>query len=267
MNNFGFIGCGNMASAIINGVINSGTLDAKQITAYDINKNATGNMLKNHAINIATDIEELCAKSDFIVLAIKPHFFSQVLSENNKFFAGKKIISIAAGISYNDLVEMLPKTCNILRVMPNTPALVSQGVTALCDNTSFDNESKQIAFDIFSCLGYAFWIDEKFIDGVIGVSGSGPAYCFMFIEALADAGVREGLTRDLAYTLAAQTLKGSAEMVLKTKEHPAKLKDNVCSPGGTTIEAVYHLENSGFRSAVQNAVRFCAQKSRDMSKK
>ena len=177
------------------------------------------------------------------------------------------MISIAAGWTISRLAAALEGSgATYLRAMPNTPAMVGEGMTAICDDTTFDADDFDFAKGIFEAVGRTVVLPEKLFDGVIAISGSSPAYVFMMIEAMADAGVREGIPRSYAYEMAAQTLLGSALMVLQSGTHPAELKDAVCSPAGTTIEAVEMLERKGFRSAVMDAMKACADKSREMSK-
>ena len=264
-NKLGFIGCGNMATALITGIIGRVMPVAEDIIAYDTNHA----MLKEKSSKIgfypANSIEELCHLSDRVVLAVKPNIIPTVLRENKDRLSGKAVVSIAAGIPTKSLSEGLPNS-RVLRVMPNTPALVGEGATALCkDTTSFTDEEKQWAEKLFSSVGIAIWVEERLMDAVVGVSGSGPAYVFMFIEALADGGVSEGLPRDVAVKLATQTVIGSGKMLMETGKHPGELKDMVCSPGGTTIAAVASLEGAGFRSSVIEAVIACAKKSRELA--
>ena len=180
---------------------------------------------------------------------------------------GKAVLSIAAGWTVDMLEKALEGTgATWLRVMPNTPALVGEGMTALCDDTTFSQEDFDFCKGIFDAIGKTKILPERLFDGVTAISGSSPAYVYMMIEAMADAGVREGLPRACAYEMAAQSVLGSALMVLSSGTHPAALKDNVCSPGGTTIEAVAELEKDGFRNAIMEAMRVCAEKSRKMSR-
>ena len=201
-----------------------------------------------------------------IILAVKPYVLGSVLQQLRPVLNGtKSILSIAAGWTVSRLREALAGTeAAYLRVMPNTPALVGEGMTALCDDTTFSEEDFRLAKGIFDAVGRTVVLPERLFDGVIAISGSSPAYVYMMIEAMADAGVREGLTRSCAYEMAAQSVLGSALMVLQTGEHPASLKDAVCSPGGTTIDAVVELERKGFRAAIMDAMKACADKSRSM---
>ena len=174
------------------------------------------------------------------------------------------MISIAAGQTMENIERLFGKNIKLVRSMPNTPALVLEGATGVCFNEKISDEDKKTAMDIFSSFGIAREVPESMIDAVIGVSGSSPAYVFLFIEAMADAAVAEGMPRAQAYELAAQSVLGSAKMVLETGKHPGELKDMVCSPAGTTIEAVRVLEKEGFRSAVMEAIKACVKKAREM---
>jgi pyrroline-5-carboxylate reductase len=189
-----------------------------------------------------------------------------VLNSFGASLNGKALISIAAGKSVCELTALVPLDCRILRVMPNTPAMIGEGMTALCSNSTFTDEERESAQRIFGAVGRFEWVSEGLIDAVTAVSGSGPAYVFMVIEAMADGGVREGLSRALAVKLAAQTVLGAAKMVLDTGLHTAALRDMVCSPGGTTIDAVYALEEGGLRASLIKAIEVCAEKSRKLSK-
>ena len=202
-----------------------------------------------------------------IILAVKPHYIRGVIDDVRPALNGKAVISIAAGWTVDMLADALEDTgATYLRVMPNTPAMVGEGMTALCDDSTFSKDDFAFAKGIFDAVGRTVILPERLFDGVIAISGSSPAYVFMMIEAMADAGVREGLPRACAYEMASQAVLGSALMVLSSGTHPASLKDAVCSPGGTTIEAVEELERKGFRSAIMDAMKACADKSREMSK-
>jgi len=260
----GFIGCGNMAEALIMGIANR-LMPAGDIVAYAPNQEKLAEKAKRIGFLPAKSLKELCATASRVVLAVKPNVIPQVMREVRDDLAGKAVISVAAGVSTKKLRDGLPAS-RVLRVMPNTPALVGEGATALCrDTTNFTDAEKQWAEELFSAVGTAIWVDERLMDAVVGVSGSGPAYVFLFIEALADGGVREGLPRDVALKLAAQTVIGAGKLLVESQKHPGELKDMVCSPGGTTIEAVASLEKDGFRGAVIDAVRACAKKSRELA--
>ncbi len=262
----GFIGTGNMANAIIKGIIRGG-YDPDYIYAYDIDAEKLENTSKNNGIKALNSNVAILQQAEIIFLAVKPQIYPTLLSEIKDFITYDHIIiSIAAGISTNYIHDKLDKSFNVIRIMPNTPALIGEGVISICKNDNISHETYAYIKDLLSCLGTIEIIDEKLINAVIGISGSGPAYVFMFIEALADGGVMMGLSREQAYRMAAQTLIGSAKMYLETKIHPGELKDMVCSPSGTTIEAVYTLEKQQFRASIIEAVKVCAQKGEELSK-
>ncbi len=264
----GMIGTGNMGSAILRGIVDAGYVKASQITAFDVSKRRTNELLEDiPGILIARDCKEVAERADLVILAVKPLYVQEVIDEIHPFLSGKAVLSIAAGWTVSMLENALRGTgAAWLRVMPNTPALVGEGMTAICDNTTFSQEDFDYAKGIFDAVGKTRVLPERLFDGAVAISGSSPAYVYMMIEAMADAGVREGIPRTYAYEMAAQSVLGSALMVLSSGTHPAALKDAVCSPGGTTIEAVAVLEKTGFRSAVMDAMKACADKSRKMSR-
>ncbi len=264
----GFIGAGNMGSAILRGLIAAEYLTADDMAICDLNARRLEELSDEYPGLTCTESDvELAEMCDMIVLAVKPFFMAEVIDHIRDELNGKAVISIAAGWSVEQLTGALDgsgATC--LRVMPNTPAMVGEGMTALCEDTTFSEEDFEFAKGIFDSVGRTVVVPEHLFDGVIAISGSSPAYVYMMIEAMADAGVKEGLYRNTAYELAAQAVLGSALIVMQSGTHPAALKDAVCSPGGTTIEAVAELERKGFRAAIMDAMKVCAQKSRDMSK-
>lgn len=257
-----------MGSAIIRGVVADGFVKAAQVVIYDTSRKRMEELAgEMSGLQTASSGLELAHRCDMIVLAVKPHLLQGVLDEIRPALYGKGIISIAAGWTVSMLAEALEGTgATYLRVMPNTPAMIGEGMTALCDDSNFSKEDFAFAKGIFDAVGRTVILPERLFDGVIAISGSSPAYVFMMIEAMADGGVKEGLPRACAYEMAAQAVLGAALLVLSSGTHPAALKDAVCSPGGTTIEAVEELERKGFRAAIMGAMATCAQKSRDMSK-
>lgn len=262
----GFIGAGNMATAIIGGMIAQQFLPPQDICIFDISQQQTAKVKTQYGIQAAESQKELVEACEFIVLAVKPVYMKDVLTQAAHYAHGKKFISIAAGWTVDMLTNALqePNT-KILRCMPNTPLMVGEGFTALCEETSFSKDDLAWVKSLFDSLGSAAILPERLFDAIIGVSGSSPAYVFVFVEALIDAGIRLGLPRDIATKACEQTVLGAAKMLLETGEHPAKLKDMVCSPGGTTIEAIATLEKNGFRHAVIDAATACAAKSKAMS--
>ena len=256
----GIIGGGNMARAIVLGLLANKTKPENIFVSDKDEKKLTE--LQRFGVKVGANGEAI-KFADVLILAVKPNIFPAVLPECKNYTG--LIISIAAGISTDYIKSFLGDSARVVRVMPNTPALVSAGMTAVCKNGATE-EDISVTLKIFSSLGETVALDEDYIDAVVGVSGSGPAYVFTLIEAMADGGVLKGLTRSDAIKLAAQTVLGSAKMVLETGNHPAELRDAVCSPGGTTIEGVAELEKSGFRNAVISAVSACTEKSRLLKK-
>ncbi len=256
------IGCGNMASAIIGGLIGKDVLKPGEITASDKLEAARKKIRSSYDVKTVDD-NKLCVKgADIVLLAIKPNVFSAVAPELKGNVDDKLVISIMAGKTIAQLEEGLGKNVKIVRVMPNTPALVGEGMMAFCPNENVNEEEIQTVEAILSACGKCERVPETMMSVVTSLSGSSPAYVYMFIEAMADAAVADGMPRSQAYQFAAQTVLGSAKMVLETGRHPGDLKDMVCSPGGTTIEGVVKLEEKGFRTAVIEAVRACTDKAK-----
>lgn len=262
----GFIGAGNMAGALIRGTVQNGVLPPEQVFVYDIDSRKSGDIQKQLKVHSCESIEALISACDMLLLAVKPNVVSGILDAQRSALAGKALISIAAGWTVDMLRERLDDTTRLLRVMPNTPALCGNGMAAFSLSHSLSIEESAFAEKLFRALGRQAWVPDDQMDAVTGLSGSSPAYAYLFIEALADGGVYCGLTRPQALEMAAQTLKGAAEMVLETGLHPGALKDMVCSPHGTTIAGVHALEEKGFRGAVMDAVIAGFEKSREMSK-
>lgn len=263
----GFIGGGNMAFAIAGGVISGGLVNAEDITVNDTNEAAL-KKFEDIGIKTSCDVSALM-NCNYIVLAVKPYIIPVVLKMLRTDFADKikntVFISIAAGISVSSIKEKLGSDAKVVRIMPNTPALVGAGMSVIAKalppitDKEFENVKK-----IFDSVGETEIMPEDMLNAVIAISGSSPAYIFMLIEAMADASVRDGIPRDTAYRLAAQSVLGSAKMILETGKHPAELKDMVCSPKGTTIEAVAQLEAAGFRNAIISAMKKCTDKANNI---
>ena len=256
----GFIGIGNMGYAMLKGAAKE--IEISKLTYTDMNKERLEWVKCQTGVDYVEDNNACVSKSKYIILAVKPKFYSQVLDEINQFITSEKIlISIAPGIEISWIKSKLDNNAKVVRAMPNTPALVGEGQTAICySQDEYSSKEKEMINKFFTSFGKVTVIEEKLMDSVVPISGSSPAYVFMFIEALADGGVKFGLSRQQAYEMAAQTVLGSAKMVLETMEHPGVLKDQVCSPGGTTIEAVAELEKNGFRSAILEAMDKCYKK-------
>lgn len=261
--NFGIIGCGNMGSAILSGALESGAISSDQVFVYDINP-AMMEKASSLGVNLCTCNEDVCTKSDVILLAVKPQNASEALLQTKKALAGKGLLSIVAGVTVDRLHAMTDSDPRILRIMPNTPAMVFAGAFALCSDNNMTNDEIALATELFESIGIIEWVPEKLIDAVCGLSGGGPAYAAMFIEAMADGGVKQGLPRATAYRLAAQTVMGTAKMILELGIHPGELKDMVTSPGGTTIEGCEALEKGGMRYAVIDCINVATEKSKKL---
>lgn len=266
----GFIGAGNMGGAIIKGIVNKKTAEAGSITVYDKNTDTLSKLKAELGIKPAESVSEAC-RADILFLAVKPNVIYSVIDEIKNYIDKHNtvIVSIAAGQSIERLTNAFKcDTIKLVRVMPNTPALVGEGMTAVSLNKIMQSEENRedaaYIISLFDGLGRAEVVPEGLMDTVTGVSGSSPAYIFMLIEAMADAAVLGGMPRNQAYTFAAQSVLGSAKMVLEMGKHPGELKDMVCSPAGTTIEAVKVLENNGFRGTVIDAIDACIKKSASM---
>lgn len=260
----GFIGNGNMGRAIIDGAVSSKSLAASDIIISDIDKDGLDIMHRIYGVSVTTD-NKSAAKADILFLSVKPNVLYKVIEEIKETVSESTlIVSIAAGQSIEKIEAAFGKKVKLVRVMPNTPALVGEGMAALAPNENVSEEEKKKILNIFESFGRAEIVPEYLMDTVTAVSGSSPAYVFMFIEAMADAAVMGGMPRNQAYTFAAQSVLGSAKMVLETGKHPAELKDMVCSPAGTTIDAVGVLEAEGFRSAVIKAMMACMEKSKKL---
>lgn len=261
----GFIGCGNMASAMMGGIVKNQICSPKEITVHDLLPAAVERVQSAYDVTPASSNQAVVEQSQIIVLAVKPQFYEDVIREIAPSVQENQIIvTIAPGKTLAWLGEVFGKELPIVRTMPNTPAMVGEGITAVCPNENVAPEMLDSVLKMLGGFGKAEVIPERLMDAVVAVSGSSPAYIFMLIEAMADAAVAEGMPRQQAYTFASQAVLGSAKMVLETGKHPGELKDMVCSPAGTTIEAVQVLEETGFRSSVMQAMRVCAKKSRSM---
>lgn len=261
----GIIGFGNMAEAILGGILNAGFVSKEDVTASGKDEAMLQKASEKYGIHVEADNKKVVADADVVLLSVKPQILADVISEiKDVCTADKLIISIAAGKSLQFLEENFGSARKIVRCMPNTPALVGEGSTGICFSDDVSANEKEYALNLFSCVGKAQEVPEKLMDVVVGVSGSSPAYVFMFIEAMADAAVEMGMPRAQAYTFAAQAVMGSAKLLLETGKHPGELKDMVCSPGGTTIAAVRVLEEKGMRAAVMDAVIKCTERSKEL---
>lgn len=262
----GFIGAGQMARALARGFVAAGLAKPEQFVAYDPVAAAGESFAKEvGGAKLAHSNVEVAKQADVLFLATKPQSMPAVFGELGGKLTGKLVISIAAGITLAKLCEGLQAE-RVVRVMPNTPALVGKGASAYALGTGATSSDGELVGKLLGAVGRAYCVEEKLLDAVTGLSGSGPAFVYVIIEALSDGGVRMGLPRDVAAALAAQTVLGSAQMVLETGEHPAVLKDKVASPGGTTIAGLQALEQHGLRSALIAAVEAATKRSAELGK-
>ena len=262
------LGAGMMGGALARGLVQAGAMPSSGLRLFDTHK------AKADALAAALGVGALAADTsdsaistaDLILIAVKPPMVAEVLAQISPTLSPHQlVVSIAAGIRLATMEALLPGGIPVVRAMPNTPCLVGCGATALCRGASATEEHMSLAQSLFASVGLSVEVPERLMDAVTGLSGSGPAYVYLMIEALADGGVKEGLTRDTARLLAAQTVMGAAQMVLSSDQHPAQLKDNVTTPGGTTIAALHVLERAGIRTALIDAIQAAAERSRELS--
>ncbi len=254
------IGTGNMGQALVTGFLRKGVLKPNEIRLYDIDENKAAAFSKKTGCELKESAIEAVDKADYVLISVKPQVFNQTMEGiSHRLSISTVVISVAAAISVSQIQGFLKKSAPVVRVMPNTPALAGAGVSAICFENIGDKQQEQIV-SMFKTCGMVIPCDEQTLDAIGSVSGTGPAYVMLFIEALADAAVKLGISRNVAYEIAAMTVYGSGKLVIETGLHPAVLKDQVCSPGGTTIEGVMSLEKNGFRSAIHEAVDAAAQK-------
>jgi pyrroline-5-carboxylate reductase len=261
----GFLGTGNMAEALIKGLIGAGVVEPAQIHGSDPRRERCDEMRARYAIHATTSNAEVVAASEIVVLSVKPQILPRVLDEIAPHLKPSAlVISSAAGVPVCAIEPRLPEGTRVVRTMPNTPALVGAGATAIAAGQHAKDDDVEATRRIFDAVGKTVVLDETQLDAVTGLSGSGPAYVFLIIEALSDAGVKVGLSRYNAQALAAQTLLGSAKLLIETNEHPGRLKDMVTSPGGTAIAGLHTLEAGGLRTTLINAVEAATQRSREL---
>ncbi|HBT77554.1 MAG TPA: pyrroline-5-carboxylate reductase [Planctomycetaceae bacterium] len=273
----GFIGTGQMATALASGLINKDVVDASKIFGFDVYDVSATRFRTNTGGTLLGTAHEVLAQCDIVFLGVKPYQMGQLLgdlsthddirrSRNPNITAGKIIVSIAAGIQLATYMKYLGNQVALVRVMPNTPCLIGEAASGYCLSPAITRDDADLVKGLLETVGVAVEVTESLMDAVTGLSGSGPAYVFTMIEALADGGVKMGLPRDIALRLAAQTFKGAAQMVLATGDHPAVLKDRVTSPGGTTITGLAALEEAGFRHALIHAVESATHRSAELGK-
>lgn len=267
MRKTGFIGAGTMAEAIFGRMFKQDLTAPSQIIGADLNPERLAHLADVYGIHTTTDNKACARESKLLFLSVKPGALYGVIQEiRGEVRPDTVVVSIVAGQSISRIEEAFGRPVKLIRAMPNTPALVGEGMTALTPNDQVTEVEFVAVSTVFDCMGRWETVPESLMDAVTGVSGSSPAYVFLLLEAMADAAVAEGMPREQAYRFAAQAVLGSAKMALETGLHPGALKDQVCSPGGTTIEAVALLEEGGLRSAVIRAQRACTAKSREMGK-
>ncbi|HVU08087.1 MAG TPA: pyrroline-5-carboxylate reductase [Verrucomicrobiae bacterium] len=261
----GFLGAGKMATALAKGFVRAEIVFPREIIAGDLFNVARSHFSKETGAKAVASNAEVLKFANVLILAVKPDQAAAVLSElHDDFTKQHLLISIAAGVTISKLENLLPADARVIRVMPNTPALVGEAASAFALGKNATVADGEIAKKLLSAVGVAFQVKEPLLDAVTGLSGSGPAYVYQFIEALSDGGVAAGLPRDIATKLAAQTVLGAAKMVLETGQHPGALKDQVTSPGGTTIEGLHALEKGKLRATVMSAVRAATEKSKKL---
>jgi len=265
----GFVGGGNITEALVKGLLSSSLVASKDLFISDLISDRLEYLSKEYKVKTTGDNRELVQKSEILVLAVKPQAVKKVLeSFSDLVDSNKTIISVAAGISIKLIEDTLDverkKKISVIRTMPNTPALVQEGATAICGSEHSSKLDIEIAHHIFTAIGQTVDIEEIHMDAVTGLSGSGPAYIFMIIEALSDAGVKVGLSREVSNILTIQTILGSAKLARDSGKHPGELKDMVTSPGGTTISGLHMLEEGGIRNALMNAVEMATQRSKEL---
>ncbi|MCA9580985.1 MAG: pyrroline-5-carboxylate reductase [Myxococcales bacterium] len=262
-----FLGAGNMAGALIRGLLHAGASKATDILATDVRSERLAELAEKHGIGTDADNRAAVAWADVLVLSTKPQVFPRLLSELEGIVDGSKlVVSIAAGVPIAAIEKRLGQGVRVIRVMPNTPALVDAGATAIAAGSHATKEDIALVKAIFDNVGITVVLDESAMDAVTGLSGSGPAYIFMIIEALADAGVKVGLHRETAQRLAAQTVMGSAKLLIDTGEHPGRLKDMVTSPGGTAIAGLHTLEEGSLRTTLMNAVESATNRAKELGR-
>ena len=264
----GFLGGGAMAEALIAGILKKELLPCSQISVSDVSNTRLTYLHEKYSVVVLNDNRALVTGTDIVILAVKPFIVEKILLEAKDLFTPyKMLISIAAGLKTSYVEEIIGVPVPVVRVMPNTPALIGAGISAIAAGKYADRQAEQKAVAVFSAVGKTVLLQESLMDSVTGLSGSGPAYMYLILEALSDAGVRMGLPRDVATLLSAQTMLGAAGMVLETGEHTAVLKDRVTTPGGTTVAGLFELEEAGVRSALMKAVEAATIRSRELSGK
>ena len=260
----GIIGCGKMGSALVKGAIKENAIDGQKVMVIDLVPELAQKLSNDIGATVAKTNDDLIKNADAILLCVKPQDMISLTDSFNKERSSKLFISIAAGIKIDDLEKSLKNDDRVIRVMPNTPAMIGQGASAQSKGKNATESDAEFVSKILNAVGISIEVPEKQLDAVTGLSGSGPAYIYTVIEALADGGVLVGLPKEKALTLAAKTVIGAAKMVMKSDEHPAKLRDQVASPGGTTIAGLAALESGKLRSTLIEAVKAATKRSEEL---
>jgi pyrroline-5-carboxylate reductase len=259
--NIGFIGAGKMAQAMMEGILNSKLIGPENILASAATEKTRNSINQKYNLHVTPFNKEVAKFADILIIAVKPSIHKEIFEEiRNDMKANSIVVTIAAGITLADVEKLFGYPVKVVRTMPNTPALVGEGMTVLCPNHYISETEVENVEQLLNTFGKSERLPEELMDAVPALSGSSPAYVYMLIEALADGGVRQGIPRDQAYRLGAQAVLGAARMVLETEKHPGELKDHVCTPGGATIEAVSVLEEKRFRGAILSAMDSCTKK-------
>jgi len=259
-----FVGGGRMAEALISGVLSSKRYKADQVHVADPDTTRLDHLKRQYGVQISLTNHEAVVSGDVVVLAVKPQATAEVLRDIRDVLAKRLVISVVAGMQLRRIIEACGPQTRVIRAMPNMPAMIGEGMTALAIGPGVAENQVACARQIFESVGRVLPVDERFMDAVTGLSGSGPAYVFLMIEAMADGGVKMGLPRETASLLATQTVLGAARMVLETGQHPARLKDQVASPGGTTIAGLHRLEQGGLRGLLIDAVEAATKRSQEL---
>ncbi len=265
----GFIGAGNMATALIKGILSAKLFQSEEVFASDLDVEKLDTLKEDFGINtIFKNNANLVENVDIVVLSVKPQIMDKIVKEiSHVLDENKLVISIAAGIPSEFIEKIADKKLRVIRSMPNTPALILEGATAISPGNHATENDIRLAYEIFAAVGVVAIVDETQMDAVTGLSGSGPAYIFMIIEALSDAGVKMGLSRKVAMKLAAQTVAGAAKLQIESQMHPGRLKDMVTSPGGTAIAGLHTLEQGGIRTTLMNAVESATMRAKELGNK
>jgi pyrroline-5-carboxylate reductase len=264
MNTIGFIGGGRMAEALISGVLASKLFEPEAIRVVDPDARRQDHLKTRYGVQVGLTHDEVIGASDVVMLAVKPQVIADVLRGMEKGVSNRLVVSVVAGVPIRRIQELVGPQTPIIRAMPNTPAMVGAGMTALAVGPGVGTGSVACARQIFASVGKIVLLEERLMDAATGLSGSGPAYIFLAIEAMADGGVKMGLPRETANLMAAQTVLGAARMILETGQHPGQLKDQVASPGGTTIAGLHRLEQGGLRAVLMDAVEAATKRSQEL---